>query len=458
MFENKMKELMHNYEVEAPDLMNKVFEKRTPLYVFANKLALHKYKLLVATLAIGVLFWFGFNKELNGRFDAKPTHQAQQTVENKASSDETTFNDDVNEKVVKSAENEVSTEINGNISLVDLNKKAAKQTQITADKNITIHNETTAEREIETPEIVEIDEHKLPNEKVEEVNPQVENPKIEVVQTEEKTVDKMIDEIEDEKPLVAETEDDGANENKQIGDLIIKPSKWSASLAYGPSIGVRKFAGEGENTLIDARNLSEKQRYSHAADLLVSYRFKPAFEAFVGASYFDRREKMSYQKTTSTNNMFITSHTVKEYHPVFGVRDVTIYDTTFSTTTTTQNFVSKNSYQHLTLPIGLRMGHYRAKDGIYISASTGLDFVLKTRGMVMDENLLPIDLGSGFKRMTIGNSISTGVGYTRLLSANSSLFVEYRQRWYLSPTNRETYPINQFDRAHNLMFGWKFGF
>ncbi|MBO6518348.1 MAG: hypothetical protein JJ975_17570, partial [Bacteroidia bacterium] len=56
-FEDRIKDLLHEHTETAPDVMNKVFEKRTALYVFRNRLVLHKYKLIAASLGLAALFF-----------------------------------------------------------------------------------------------------------------------------------------------------------------------------------------------------------------------------------------------------------------------------------------------------------------------------------------------------------------------------------------------------------------
>jgi hypothetical protein len=63
-FEHQVKDLLYNHEEAAPNVMNNVFEKRTPLYVFRNKLILNKYKLIAAAALIGVLAFLA-NYNLN---------------------------------------------------------------------------------------------------------------------------------------------------------------------------------------------------------------------------------------------------------------------------------------------------------------------------------------------------------------------------------------------------------
>jgi len=71
-FEHQVKDLLYNHEEAAPNVMNNVFEKRTPLYVFRNKLILNKYKLIAAAALIGALA-FLVNYNLDRSEIAEPT-------------------------------------------------------------------------------------------------------------------------------------------------------------------------------------------------------------------------------------------------------------------------------------------------------------------------------------------------------------------------------------------------
>ncbi|MBO6518338.1 MAG: hypothetical protein JJ975_17520, partial [Bacteroidia bacterium] len=259
------------------------------------------------------------------------------------------------------------------------------------------------------------------------------------------------------------TADQGGDGDVNGGDdfnPVTPMRRWSVTASYGAGIGDRKFDGatNEQSKTVQVRNESEKQRFSNAAEITLNYRVNPQIEVFTGLNYFDRKERMVYEKVTEHVHQNITSQKVIEYHPVYGQREITLYDTTYQTVEVRNNLNSANSYKRVSVPLGFRYGlPFNGKWAISLNGNTGIEVLTKTSGTILDGDLNEIDLGSNFNRTSVGATFGLGATFSRTLSDRWTALFEPRATLYLAPANRPTYMLNQMDQGYGFYFGLKYG-
>lgn len=491
-FEDKIKEMLyHHEEVAPPNLMDKINKRRTPLYVLRNKVLLNKYRLLAASVAVGfLLFLFGNignwgvnNVQNEGSHSEELVHSG-----NTETNTNTLSGSNVDEKSNPAAEtdqagqNLIKDESIENAGDHNSISNTGTVTNVTSDENASgnrIERSNARENQPETveqpqitdpseqsdqPEIAESGQEKenMPStpesDDASDDNTTTGNDQVSEKGQEIASDDQPADNKED----VAESGDmdnEGDNGGQEIVPPLRKPGKWSISLAYGAGIGGRSFEeNTDESRTIDVRNESEKQLYSHAADLSVSYKLSDQLEVYSGLNYFNRREKMSFERVTESTQMHIDSREVIEYHPIYGPRTVTLYDTSYQTLKVKENLSSNNSYRHVTVPLGLKYTlYYGEKLGFYMNGNMGLEVYTKTEGVILDGDLNEVNLSSNFSRTRLGTSLSAGMGVVYRMNDRMFALFEPRATLYLSPVNNDSYRLNQLDQVGGLYIGLKYG-
>ena len=500
-FENQVKELLYDHSESAPNVMSKVFEKRTPLYVFKNRLILNKYKLMAAALFIGLLA-FLFNIKSDTTESTTPavvnTEQPANLNANngaKGSSGKGIVSTDVDLNQSSKVDNNVSpignetpqdnlnnpekTVQNSDYNSTGNAKKMALEAylrEMKKKRNSTNQDETGNGDGGLRPDI---GSQGTPN-----TNEGVARNSAEVVQNqiednsnlkgEEKNVVENVadvnntntntDAANDAKTTITKTEtSSSSSENNNTGgdeDFGLpktKDGKWSVSANTIVGIGSRTLDHTGDNGTINVRKNSETQKLSFGAEMLVNYKISDNLDVYTGFSYFNRREAMSYQHTTQVTDMDIQSKQVVEHHPVFGTRQITVYDTTYSKRNVNTNGDYTNSYAHYFIPLGMRYTLYKTdRLGISFAMNGGVEVITQTKGTILNDQYQEVKLDQDFARTSLGGMVGVGVGLTGLVTNRISLIGELRTNLFLDPTNGPSYPINQLDQGYGLMIGLKY--
>jgi hypothetical protein len=491
-FENQVRDLLYDHQVTAPDVISKVFEKRTPLHIFRNRLLLNKYKLLAAGLMISVLA-FLFTLQFDKTKSEPPVLVENQTGNSQTIiHDETLITDSKNDQqIVVELPNDYAEAVEINktpilsgtqISNDDSNQdnfgplvsQHTQQNKVLQTLNDVNNSRQTTQSRSDVPNQIQISEASVDISQVDKLGSE---PIREAIISSIQEVD---DEIVVEIPAHVEVENtndpsnlkqvfDKATESSSTDNAITtgededfgltktKMSRFSITIGAGPGIGSRKVASGGDHETVVARDNTETQRLSFSTDLLLNYKASSNVEFFSGASLFNRREKMSYEHAVQVTETNITSKKVIEYHPVFGTREITVFDTAYNTKDVNVSGSHNNSYKHVTIPLGIRYTLYRSKTlGVYGSAHFGFEIMTQTEGYILDGQYNEVNLSDGFSRTSLGSSAGISGGVAILLNERLNLLIEPRTTWYLKPTNSPNYPINQLDRGSSLLIGLKY--
>lgn len=482
-FENQVKELLYNHSETAPNVMGKVFEKRTPLYVFKNRLILHKYKLMAAAVLIGLIA-FLFNtpidksqtntpvaEQTTAPSENLPNNNNDQTSDPAIAQNDTESNmvednpykeestNQVAQDVSDQSHTTVETNTHTNTPSTSENNRRSEITGNRANQSIISQNDVPTITPDNDNAIAEGSAFENNVDKTSEKPIPSEQPEVKEKQ--------IVDNVEkvDNEPKVNSAEsivETTTSDDNGVGDddfdvPTTKPSKFSLSFGTIVGVGGRSLDQSGDNATIDMRNSSESQKLSYGAEILLNYRLSNNLDIYSGLSFYDRREGMRYDYTTQVTDMQVQSKKVIEHHPVFGTREITVYDTSYSTRNVQANGDYNNSYKHVFIPVGLRYTlYYSDRWGVHMSFNGGLEVVTQTTGTILTDQYQELSLDKGFARTSAGGMVGLGIGGSYLLNDRLSLLGEFKGNIFLDPTNGPAYPINQTDRGYGLMLGLKY--
>lgn len=491
-FENKVKDLLYDHQEAAPDVLGKVFQKRTPLYILRNKLILNKYKLLAASIAVG--FFIGLFSLFNDLFQddnnvvdntgtestiTQPSQKSENAdvtdyTDNKIQAEESNDNSNAAsplnkmDKAVSNMLNDtrkpntgLSTNSTNNGSIVSTNDDSPKATPIyNIDVKPGNSDEATNDlNNVKGQQVASADQNSEKATDSKNITTDAE-PQNNISEVEDKGAivkdDRNPSEIETSSNVneADQTQEPGNGEEFELPKTL--PSKWSISFGAGLGLGNRDLESKDASSMI-VRNQSEKQSLSYSTELMLNYAATEQLDVFIGANLFKRRESMVYEYPYTVTNQNITSKVVIQQHPVFGPRPVTVYDTTYTTEDKLNSGSSNNVYNHITVPLGLRYTlQYNERLGISMSLSGGLEVVTSAKGMVLDGAYNEISLSNSYNKPAFGKVLGCGIGLSYKMNENWSLLFEPRGMWYLSPSSIDGTNVNQWEQGYNAMFGLKF--
>jgi hypothetical protein len=497
-FEDKVRDLVYHHEEAAPNVMDKVFEKRTPWYVLRNKLSLYKYRIAAAVALIAGLFLLfnPFGKPTTSENANTPVRTEQIAEPTTTPISKDTEQTEPVEHNVESHQSIAESSTSGNQPGVEVNPSyptggsttPVESTGSNPTNDVTEDPTSPSQPDGTVPsggEVVSSDDADVGKDEPtkDPVKPNTDEGSVdktnegEIAQNdsdvteEDKTPqdgdktgedivveDKTTDIADADQPTDSEGVNDVNEDEDPLGTTPATPiRKWSIGMSYGPSTGNRRFDNVGEASLINARNAAEKALYSNTAEVTLNYAATPNVDFYVGLNYFNRRERMNYVQTTTTTSVDVTSRQVVEYHPVLGPRTITVYDTVTNSVTVENNITSLNNYNHYIIPLGFRYTLYANKNlGIFINGNAGLEFMTRAKGQVLGANNELIDL-SNFGRTQFGTSLSAGAGLALRMNDRMTALFEPRATFYLSPTNNQDYALNQWDQGYGFMVGLKYG-
>ncbi len=490
-FEKGIKDLLHDQHEAAPDVLGNIFEKRTPLYILKNKLLLSKYKLIAAAVVTGAVIWlWPFNTSQNadsGVVETTETIQGQDYVSSDKS-DNTSISNDHSEDTDISTEtskpvnpDEESTIVNYDASIVaadvSVTQTASSRDESNVQNDAHVSDEPT--NTVEASDAITESEKTSENEDVtdkiamsEDVDNNTNTGTNSVKPVQEQT-DKQGNNQNDLKEQIATTEkmenmesapassmDESAGSSNDYELPTVKPSKLSISLRTGPGSGGRTLEGDGEaqstNKIVN-RIESEKQVVSLAATARLHYQVSGNLEIYTGVDYFNRRERMSFDKDIPFSETTIRSKTVIKQHPVLGPQQVTVHDTTTTVGVRNKQASHLNQYTHVSVPLGVQLTLYaNNKLGVYISGDAGLELYTRSKGFIADDQWNTIELGKSYDRSTLGYTFGCGAGASYLLTNRMSAMAGIRGTYFLTPVS-ENRNVLQSDYGYGLLLGLKFG-
>ncbi|GEM_PF-2539292 len=504
-FEHQVKDLLYNHEEAAPNVMNNVFEKRTPLYVFRNKLILNKYKLIAAAALIGALA-FLVNYNLDRSEIAEPTIEStvseQQTAisqsDNQITTNESseTISTDIEQAEIikdkasnhsdqKIVEEQISLKTTkGEQSdhkslskLEDANKIYVDAKASNNDGQLNSIEDGKGDTDLNTintqnladatdKDQGEVNDNALTQKDVGEAIAESDNnnDNNNITSNQENTsTETKTDLIVESKQDIAKADESksDADANDAIGDEDFglpktKGRNWSVSLNTLIGSGSRNLDQSGDIATVVVRDNTETNQLSYGTEVLLNYRLMDNLEAFGGVGFFNRRESMNYYQQSMVTDMNVTSKQVIEHHPVFSTRQVTVYDTTYDQRSVETKGAFNNSYKHFYVPVGLRYTLYGKKLGIHLAVNGGLEVMTKTSGVVLNDQYEEVVIDEGFARTRMGNMVGVGFGVTMLAKERLNILAEVKGNFFLSPTNSASYPINQNDLGYGVSLGLKY--
>jgi hypothetical protein len=501
-FEHQVKDLLYNHEEAAPNVMNNVFEKRTPLYVFRNKLILNKYKLIAAAALIGVLAFLA-NYNLNRSEIVEPSietvteqpviaqsdNQVSATLPAESTAIDIQHTDVVNDvtankpaNVTVNEQKSAKTTNEGSFDNVRTTKqeeinqmpvdskgrnnvdqhKGAEEGKSDADWNT---NKAQNVADASTKDQGELKDNTLAQQANDEGVAENDNNNADRNQENISTENETDNTVETKQDIAAVDESkpstDATNATDAIGDEDFGLTKttarnWSVSLNTIIGSGSRNLDQSGDIATVVVRDNTESNQLSYGTELLLNYRLLDNLEAFGGVGFFNRRESMNYYQQSFVTDMNVTSKQVIEQHPVFGTRKVTVYDTTYNQRSVEATSAYNNSYKHFYVPVGLRYTLYGKKLGIHLAVNGGLEVMTKTSGVVLNDKYKEVVIDEGFARTRMGNMVGVGFGVTMLAKERLNILAEVKGNFFLSPTNGASYPVNQNDLGYGLSLGLKY--
>ncbi|MFT4523503.1 MAG: hypothetical protein ACI8ZN_002457 [Bacteroidia bacterium] len=476
-FEQIMREKLYDSEAQAPDVLQRIYKKRTGIHIFLNRVALNKTQwlvaasvvLLVAVTGVGIANYSSRTAEnpapaIN---DSNPTGQGSVQNFTESNPANTTQNDIP--LVADEKENtDVTRESVKEITTPSVVKNNPTKTGVSGGQEprlnetpIVKNQDFTRNPTLKTPNTTE------PNESDYVVTPKTEDKPFLANIDKEKAVETTTSEdkskpVEKDKLAINKNEDtDGSGDLGTSALPSPRPlSKWSMSLLGGPSYAFRNISNSDGENLGALRNSSEKAQVSLQARFMLNYALSQNVEAYIGLDYLKRRETMSFGYSSTTTNMNVNSRTITVVRPNGPPTTTTVYDTSFETQTVDKQARSNNSYQYVSLPIGLRFTGYKGKFGFSVSADAALVLQNSYRGYVLDsEQGVLTNLNNGsFKRSITGTSMCAAFGVSYFLTPRFTGIFEPRATYFLSPTNGFAYRLNQYDYAYTANFGLKYKF
>lgn len=485
-FENQVKDLLYNHSESAPNVMGKVFEKRTPLYIFKNRLILHKYKLMAAAVLIGLLaFLFNMKSDKTdsvlpivaetetNQVDETPNTEAESIENQMAQIDETiaepTKNTNPNSTSGVATNGTQQTQSNINNSDLSTSSPGTKILRYRMLKELANTKKQGKGDDGSWGTGTPQSEKPIGNTSGEFVNNTTESNTnkqdvpTDQTQSEKDQTQNTTNTANDTKTTIAKTEaPTSSSEDNTGGDEDFelpktKDGKWSVSFNTVIGSGSRNLDAMGDMASVVVRDATETANLSYGAELLLNYKLSDNFDLYSGFNYFNRREKMVYMHNTQVTDMDITSKKVIEHHPVFGTREVTVYDTSYTTRNVQSNGDFNNSYKHFYIPLGLRYTLYLNETvGIYFDVNGGLEVRTKTSGTILNDQYQELSLDNGFARTSLGNMVGVNAGVSFLVDERLSVLTGLRGKMFLNPTNNQDYPINQYDKGFGLMVGLKY--
>lgn len=493
-FEKGIKDLLHDHHEAAPDVLGNIFEKRTPLYILKNKLLLNKYKLIAAAVVTGAVIWlwpFNSNQNVdNDVVETTETTQSQDYVVNEKSANTSISEDNAVESVVstttskstKSDEESAAIDYNAIDAGLDISEKTSISNRIKPQQQdnprvaevsdvssndaksalpTNQNNQTSDVKDGEDSVVTSEVADNPPNTETNSVKPV---PKLTDKQgnnqNELKEEIATIEEMESKESAPASSMDDNAGSSNDYELPVVKPSKLSVSLRTGPGLGGRTLEGDGEaqstNKIVN-RIESEKQVVSLATTARLHYQVSGNLEVYTGIDYFNRRERMTFDKDIPFSETTVRSKTVIKQHPVLGPQQVTVYDTSTTTGLRNKQASSLNKYTHVSLPLGVQLTLYaNNKLGVYMSADGGLEVFTRSKGFIADDQWNTIELGKAYDRTSIGYTFGWGAGASYLLTNRLSAMAGIRGTYFLTPVS-ENRNVLQSDYGYGLLLGLKFG-
>ena len=489
-FEKGIKDLLHDHHEAAPDVLGNIFEKRTPLYILKNKLLLNKYKLIAAAVVTGAVIWlWPFNTSQNadsGVVETTETIQGQDYVSSDKS-DNTSISNDYSEATDNPTE--TSKSVNPDEQSAIVNYDAS---DVAADVSI---NQTASSRdESNVPNDAHVSGEPTNTVKATDANKENEKTSENQDVTDKITMSEGVNnntntETNSVKPVQEQTDKQGNNQNdlkEQIATTeemenmesapassmdesamgsndyelpVVKPSKLSVSLRTGPGLGGRTLEGNGEaqstNKIVN-RIESEKQVVSLATTARLHYQVSGNLEVYTGIDYFNRRERMSFDKDIPFSETTIRSKTVIKQHPVLGPQQVTVHDTTTTVGVRNKQASHLNQYTHVSVPLGVQLTLYaNNKLGVYMSVDGGLEVFTRSKGFIADDQWNTIELGKAYDRTSLGYTFGCGAGASYLLTNRLSAVAGIRGTYFLTPVS-ENRNVLQSDYGYGLLLGLKF--
>lgn len=472
-FEEAVKEKLADYSVKAPNVLERVFGVRTGWFVFTNKLLLgvERYRYAVLTIVVAALLWtswsdFSRNRLNDGAQIAQEDNRNAQTAQNAENTGAVTHQQEStdefnnlnaapdtrdaaqNESGLTGSQDREGTSIPGN-------RTGGNTSDANASDNRTVIENNNTEQELPvTGEVVreagELTEDPLqkpeqPDEPVADEIAVVQDNEIQSGDGDSLTELEKLDEFAD-----AETR------NVEIKTAPIR--HYSLEVYYAPAYAGRTLKA-GNNMLINARNSSERVRYSYGLGLRFNYELSESWEIQTGFEYHVRRELVDFTLKKEFEEMNVETRKVVYKDPVLPDRVVEFHDTSYSNYVVRTKNTSHNSYSSFTVPLLLRYTVYYNQWGLYLNSGLRLGVWNKQTGYVVNSSMELQNVNQGvYSERLFRPSFQLGMGAMYRFSDRWSMIAEPCTVIGLRSVTSGNYGLEQYDKSFSLILGARLNF
>ncbi|MCB9245848.1 MAG: hypothetical protein H6606_05405 [Flavobacteriales bacterium] len=396
-FEKIIQEKLYDAEVQAPDVLGAVFERRTASHIFFNKLYVNRYKIMTAAAILILLFGLGWWKlkpvsTENGPAVTDGTeqmHRSGMAGDPGLHSEDRTGDHNHSEATDSPpAPDDASVEevVDGTAAIDQIPDVAdERETTVAKDQGTVPQTPVVVNNTGGTPEPIVPKSETENNDQASGDLPVVSNsetpetPKLPAnIAAEDQGADKSGEDDSQEEPVEIVTEEkplpaSGDRIEKPIEVPTGKPMKWSLSAQVGPSYGSRHLRG-GSDAVRNLRNESEFAELGLSAGLNLGYQFLPGWEVLSGIQYHQRNESLRYTHESTRIEEQVRNKEVKVYDPFGGSRFEQVQYIEQVEHREQKVFDASNSYRHLSMMLGVRkqfkVGAFRIDPSVAVAYRT----------------------------------------------------------------------------------------
>jgi hypothetical protein len=201
-----------------------------------------------------------------------------------------------------------------------------------------------------------------------------------------------------------------------------KKAAWSAEAGFGISQFQYK-ATSGSASFQQGIKDAQSGEQGMEAFALVNYQFNRYLTAYTGLHYSQEKNALDYITTSTSSEL--TLDTVGWYVDSVTQVQTPVLDSTYTTTTSNQNYQVLNQANYLTIPIGVMFSFsvgVRSELGIRASALIG--FRTKSQGVVLtDLNGTTVDMNYAYLKLGI-LTFNAAFRYSFALNEKNKIYVE----------------------------------
>lgn len=232
-----------------------------------------------------------------------------------------------------------------------------------------------------------------------------------------------------------------------------KKSAWSAEAGFGISQFQYK-ATSGSASFQQGIKDAQSGEQGTEAFALVNYQFNRNWSAYTGMHY--SQEKYALDYTTTSTSSELTVDTIGWYVDSVTQTQLPILDSTYTTTTSNQDYQVMNQANYLTIPIGVMFSFpvgVRSELGIRASALIG--FRTKSQGAVLtDLNGTTVNMNAAYLKSGI-LTFNAAFRYSFALNEKNKIYVEPWIGFGINNRSTPALPYNSRFNASGVRIGFR---